>query len=205
MGSFWTWAQCPASLAWGCGAAELVDVTSLSGLFLVLCSQAGGWTAPRFLPLPVCKTSCPAAMALGYQLCPVCSGTNKSWFCCHLLFCVGEVQSHWLSLSRCPPSFIGLCLFSPGLPCLFTALLSWILGFPASGHVQVPLHPNETGGDHHILVGRQSLCGPWVPGQSGEAQNLPSCHSPDHHSGYQRPWGCCVLAGLKALGSVPHH
>lgn len=33
------------------GAAELMDVTSLSGLFLVLCSHAAGWTEPHFLSL----------------------------------------------------------------------------------------------------------------------------------------------------------
>lgn len=39
---------CPANLVWDCGVAELMEVTSLLGLFLVLCSQAAGWTPPHF-------------------------------------------------------------------------------------------------------------------------------------------------------------
>lgn len=56
------------------------------GCSLFCAARQWGGHHPIFLPLPLCDTSCPGAMALGYQLCPVCSGTNESWACCHLLF-----------------------------------------------------------------------------------------------------------------------
>lgn len=77
----------PVSLAWAVGwpgrahgCHQLIRVVPRS-------VQPGkGCTARQFLPLPLCDTSCPGVMALGHQLCPVCSGTNRNWVCCHLLF-----------------------------------------------------------------------------------------------------------------------
>lgn len=104
-----------------------------------------------------------------------------------------------------PLPFSGLCLFSPGLACLFPALLSWALGLPASGHVQVPLHTNETGSSHHILLGSQSVCGPWGRWSIWRSPELSLLSLPRPPQWGHSPGGVCVLAGLKALVSVPHH